>query len=143
VDNFFVLISKMICSIVVQNRNNMALDTYTQNRIEELETVIAEAQAELIYLKAYEYLATLEDTAVNNYDSLLADYHKVATVKSFKEGDLTKSYGSSEYFRYVNRIKRGISRYHNDTNTKKDPSWAKEAKKMALIVDTYLNKKED
>ena len=111
-------------------------DQYSTNKAKSLEEQISKLSAELAYHKAFLFL----DELANTQEMVLVDYLVEAygqkTMMAFDKEAFRRG-NSSEYFMAVNTVKRAISNYKSKTDTKKNPSWAKEAMVMAKIVDEH------
>ena len=105
----------------------------TLETINALEAKMAAIAAEIAYLKAWDFLEDLSKTATNKVYPLFVQ-HYGETTKSFCDYDFTPSWSKRNYTKIV---KEAISRCKSETQTKTNPSWAKEALKAAAIVDSY------
>ena len=112
--------------------------TYLEKKVEEITEEIANLQYELCLTKAFVFLETLEATSYNVYVDYLAEHYKTASVKSFPHNEFTEALS---FTRMLSKVKAGISRFKSQTDTKKNPTWAKEAMKAAKIIDNYYNSK--
>jgi hypothetical protein len=102
---------------------------YEISKLNELETKIAKLSQEANYLKAWLYLDNLANTQKTILVDYLAAHYGVGEVNSFDE----KAFVDCKNF--TARVKSAITIYKSKTDTKANPSWAKEALKMAKIAD--------
>jgi hypothetical protein len=110
---------------------NFTPDAYTTNNINELECKIAKLTAELYYNKAWLFLDNLANTQKVFLVDYLAKHYGVNEVNVFNSEDFRRGQNCTKI------VKTAISNYKSKADTKKNPTWANEALKMAKIVDDY------
>lgn len=112
-------------------------DPYAVQQIAELEKQIAIANSTLEYYKAWLFLDNLAHTQETNYVNYLASHYGREKTFAFYDQDAFRNQGTADFSKSVNIVKRAISSYKSSADTKKNPSWANQALKSAIIVDNY------
>jgi hypothetical protein len=110
-------------------------DQYTVNNIENLEIQLVKISAELEYNKAWLYLDNLAHTQETVLVDYLAKHYGIETKMAFDVDAFRNT--NTGYSSCINIVKRAISTYKSNADTKKNPSWANQALKSAAIVDNY------
>ena len=109
------------------------VNAYEINRVNELGSQIVKLTEEMNKLKAWLYLDNLARTQKTVLADYLAAHYGVSEVMAFDE----KAFYDCK--NCTARVKSAISIYKSKADTKKNPTWANEALKMAKIIDDYRN----